>query len=203
MRRSIKSLCLLAEPRSLPTVLGLRISSIAVGLSVSLGALISATADELPMLSIKEAQAELSRSNIHQPFRTAGVVVFFNVERTSLSIQDFSGGMWIGLRGNALLPQVKLGQHVEVSGNILMGAFAPDFSATTLRITGEPGWPEPIPVTGSELLSGAYDCRFVEVTGIVRTVLPWGPEDQKSAIIHLDTKGVRVRIITPTAGLGN
>lgn len=62
---------------------------------------------------------------------------------------------------------------------------------------GEPGLPEPAKVSGSELLSGSYDCRYIELSGIVRAVHPWSRLGRDHAIMHLDANGTRIFVLTP------
>ena len=128
--------------------------------------------------------------------RLIGIVNFINVEGTAISIQDNTGAIWVTLPAGEI-PKTGLGQRIEVTGHFTKGRFAPDFKAEALRIIDEPGLPKAVRVTGSALFSGKYDCRFVEVYGIVRAVLPWPNAKDTAAMVHLDVEGVRVRILTP------
>jgi signal transduction histidine kinase len=96
---------------------------------------------------------------------------------------------------------LKLGQQVEVEGYLQKGKFAPDFVVQKLDVIGEPGLPEPESVTGSELLSGSYDCRFIKLSGIVRAVHPWSRLGRDHAIMHLNAKGTRILVLTPSEQL--
>jgi signal transduction histidine kinase len=51
------------------------------------------------------------------------------------------------------------------------------------------------------LLSGSYDCRFIKLSGIVRAVHPWSRLGRDHAIMHLNAKGTRILVLTPSEQL--
>ena len=129
-------------------------------------------AEELPFKSVHELRALPNDENLHLEARTSGVINHISNNQTEIAIQDGNSALWSLMHVNRAR-DLKLGQQVTIGGYLQKGKFAPDFVVKTLDVTGEPGLPEPENVTGSELLNGAYDCRFVKLTGIVRAIVPW------------------------------
>ena len=160
------------------------------------GIMLGAAAAEPPQIAISRVRAIPNSADESLAARLIGIVNFINVEGTAISIQDNTGAIWVTLPAGEI-PKTGLGQRIEVTGHFTKGRFAPDFKAEALRIIDEPGLPKAVRVTGSALFSGEYDCRFVEVYGIVRAVLPWPNAKDTAAMVHLDVEGVRVRILTP------
>lgn len=153
-------------------------------------------AEELPFKSVHELRALPNDENLHLEARTSGVINHISNNQTEIAIQDGNSALWSLMHVNRAR-DLKLGQKVNIGGYLQKGKFAPDFVIKTLDVTGEPGLPEPENVTGSELLNGAYDCRFVKLTGIVRAIVPWSGLGNTHAIMHLDAMGTRVLVLTP------
>lgn len=148
-------------------------------------------------MSISQLREFPNTEGLHIKARTSGVINHISDGQTEIALQDGLAAIWMPMHVNR--PRdLKLGQQVEVGGYLQKGQFAPDFVVQTLEVTGEPGLPEPEKVTGSELLSGSYDCRFVELSGIVRAVYPWSRLGRDHAIMHLDAKGTRILVLTPS-----
>ncbi len=156
-----------------------------------------ALAQVAPFLSISKLREFPNDEGLHIEARTGGIINHISDQQTEIAIQDGKAAIWLPMHVNR--PRdLKLGQKVEVGGYLQKGKFAPDFVVQTLEVIGEPGLPEPENVTGSELLSGFYDCHFVELSGIVRAVQPWSALGRDHAIMHLDAKGTRILVLTPS-----
>lgn len=155
-----------------------------------------AAAQEAPFLSISKLREFSNDEGLRVEARTSGIINHISDQQTEIAIQDGKAAIWLPMHVNR--PRdLKLGQEVEVGGYLQKGKFAPDFVVQSLEVIGEPGLPVPEIVTGSELLSGAYDCHFVELSGIVRAVQPWSALGRDHAIMHLDAKGTRILVLTP------
>lgn len=155
-----------------------------------------AVAQEAPFLSISKLREFPNEEGLHIEARTSGIINHISDQQTEIAIQDGKAAIWLPMHVNR--PRdLKLGQKVEVGGYLQKGRFAPDFVVQSLEVIGEPGLPQPENVTGSELLSGSYDCHFVELSGIVRAVQPWSALGRDHAIMHLDAKGTRILVLTP------
>jgi len=152
-------------------------------------------------MSISKLREFPNDKGLHIQARTSGIVNHISGQQTEIAIQDGKAAIWLPMHVNRTR-DLKLGQKVEVGGYLQKGKFAPDFVVQALEVIGEPGLPEPENITGSELLSGSYDCHFVELSGIVRAVQPWKSLGRDHAIMHLDAKGTRILILTPSDQLG-
>ena len=160
-----------------------------------------AVAQEAPFLSISKLREFTNEEGLHIEARTSGIINHISDQQTEIAIQDGKSAIWLPMHVNR--PRdLKLGQKVEVGGYLQKGRFAPDFVVQALEVIGEPGLPEPENVTGSELLSGSFDCHFVELSGIVRAVQPWSALGRDHAIMQLDAKGTRILVLTPSAQAG-
>ncbi len=152
-------------------------------------------------MSISKLREFPNEEGLRLEARTSGIINHISDQQTEIAIQDGKAAIWLPMHVNR--PRdLKLGQKVEVNGYLQKGRFAPDFVVQSLEVIGEPGLPEPENVTGSELLSGSYDCHFVELSGIVRAVQPWTSLGRDHAIMHLDAKGTRILVLTPSDQLG-
>ena len=153
-------------------------------------------AQEAPFMSISKLREFPNEEGLRIEARTSGIINHISDQQTEIAIQDGKAAIWLPMHVNR--PRdLKLGQKVEVGGYLQKGKFAPDFVVQSLVVIGEPGLPEPENVSGSELLSGSYDCHFVELSGIVRAVQPWSALGRDHAIMHLDAKGTRILVLTP------
>ena len=157
-------------------------------------------ASESLFISISKLREFPNIDKLRVEARTSGVINHISEGQTEIAIQDGKFAIWMPMHVNR--PRdLKLGQQVEVEGYLQKGKFAPDFVVQKLDVIGEPGLPEPESVTGSELLSGSYDCRFIKLSGIVRAVHPWSRLGRDHAIMHLNAKGTRILVLTPSEQL--
>ena len=148
-------------------------------------------------MSISQLREFPNEEGLRIEARTSGIINHISDGQTEIALQDGSAAIWMPMHVNR--PRdLRLGQKVEVGGYLQKGQFAPDFIVQSLEVIGEPGLPEPARVSGSELLSGSYDCRYVELSGIVRAVQPWSRMGRDHAIMHLDANGTRIFVLTPS-----
>jgi len=152
------------------------------------------SAEAVRRLSGSEAEARL-------PVRLRGVVTFFDETLFSRFIQDETAGIY--LRDSTNTPALRPGQWVEVVGAASSGEYAPIVEPERVQVLGEAQLPSARAVTFDELASGKEDSQFVEVVGIVRSVV----FDQASQhyAIALATGGGRLTVYArnlPVAGMG-
>ncbi len=91
-------------------------------------------------------------------------------------IQDETEGIYAQAPANLLVGIVR-GDRLEVEGVTDPGGFAPYVVTQALRRIGRGPIPAPAHVTLDELNAGQMDAKWVEFTGIVRTVEPKAPSD--------------------------
>lgn len=97
-------------------------------------------------------------------------------EGIAFVIQDATDGIYV--QGPAdLVAGLKRGDLLEVQGVTDPGGFAPYVVAHTLRRIGSGEIPEPLQVSLDELNAGQLDAKWIEISGIVRSVEPKAPTD--------------------------
>ncbi len=94
---------------------------------------------------------------------------FILSETYAFSIQDETDGIFIFSDAENLL-SFKRGDLVEVIGVTNPGDYAPCVSATEIRLIGKTTPPSPIETRIAELYTGQMDAKWVEISGIVRSV---------------------------------
>jgi signal transduction histidine kinase len=142
---------------------------------LSLGLLLSAhgavpEASDTRIADIKAMTKEEAASPVH--VRVRGAVI--QAETDSFVIHDGSEGLFVEAKLGAVPP---FGREVIVEGTTDPGLFAPVIRAE--RIT-ELGWREVAPRVIQqieELETGALDCQWVEVEGLLRSAQPASPEE--------------------------
>ncbi len=97
-------------------------------------------------------------------------------EGIAFVIQDETEGIYV--QGPAdLVKGLGRGDLLEIEGVSDPGGFAPYVVANKLRKIGRGQIPEPIQVTLDELATGQMDARWIEISGIVRSLEPKAPSD--------------------------
>ena len=79
---------------------------------------------------------------------------------------------------------LKAGDVVEIEGHTIHGGFAPDVRPTHLRKLGQGPMPAARSLAFSEMLTGRYDCDFVEVEGVVQRA--WLAGTERSKVMYAD-----------------
>jgi signal transduction histidine kinase len=151
----------------------------------------------LPTMTVLEARST-PREQARQKVRATlgGVLVHRDPQDLTLVLQDATDAIWIPARSAQGVNQTRIGQRVLIEGMVSDGNYAPTFIAERIHLLGSTGLPAPKQTEASLLLAGADDCHFVEVSGIVRAVLPWPAAKSSRAMIHLDVAGTRIRVLT-------
>lgn len=90
-----------------------------------------------------------------------GVVV---LTTPRLYVQDSTGGAYVENPHGHLL---KLGDEVEVSGDVHSGEFSPTLENATVRVLWERTPLPPLSVTAAQASTGRYDATFVEMQGLL------------------------------------
>ncbi|HEY0947671.1 MAG TPA: sensor histidine kinase [Opitutaceae bacterium] len=159
------------KPRPRPLLLA------AVALSVS--GLSATTSLERPVLSTAAQVRALTATEARRalPVRLRGVFMGdADPAGIAFVMQDETEGIYV--QGPAeLVAGLGRGDLLEIEGMTDPGGFAPYVVAHALRRLGRGEIPEPIPATLDELNSGQMDAKWVEFSGIVRSVEPKAPTD--------------------------
>ncbi|HEX8312885.1 MAG TPA: sensor histidine kinase [Chthoniobacteraceae bacterium] len=146
--------------RILPQLLGLLL------------ALCPAAADEGAPITTAAAVRALSNAEAARglPVRVQGVITYVLSEENAV-VQDSTSGIWLWFKEKTV---VIPGQQVVITGVTAPGNFAPGITDAQVKALGTAPLPEPRQVTSEALLTGDFDCTWVELTGPVRRFLKNG-----------------------------
>jgi hypothetical protein len=147
----------------------------------------------LPLATIKDVRELQPReARRGHPVKLRAVVTYWMTPRNFVFIQDATAGIFMVNTGTPVEP----GQLVDVAGETGPGDFAPIIDKGRAEIVGRGRMPEPIRVAAAELFTGRYDSQWVEVEGIVQSVL----RDEANAALYIVSGTHRFRIIVPDLG---
>jgi signal transduction histidine kinase len=145
----------------------------------------------LPLLTRIEDIRSLSQDSSALGYRvriTATVTHFDELARTTLVVHD-------GALGQFVLPpavpatvgvwaDLKAGDLVEIEGRTVRGGFAPNVVPDKVRRLGHGPLPPPRTIAYSAMLTGRYDCDYVDVVGVVQRA--WLSADPQSRVMFAD-----------------
>jgi diguanylate cyclase (GGDEF)-like protein/PAS domain S-box-containing protein len=95
------------------------------------------------------------------------VVTYYDTVAPNLFVQDSTGGIWVDLRGSKLTPP-RQGQRLDLRGTAQLG-FSPYIAQPTWRFEGTSPPPSPISLTYQQIITGAWDARWLQIDGVVRS----------------------------------
>jgi len=148
---------------------GLLLSARRLGAEASIPAVLT-TATQVRALSEEQARGAV-------PVRLHGVFMGeADPEGIAFVIQDGTEGIYV--QGPAeQVAGLARGDLVEVEGVTDPGGFAPYVVAHAVRKLGRGQIPEPVRVSLEDLNTGQMDAKWVEISGIVRSLEPKAPGD--------------------------
>ncbi|HXN49137.1 MAG TPA: ATP-binding protein, partial [Bryobacteraceae bacterium] len=103
------------------------------------------------------------------PVRLRATVTYYDPYWQTLFVEDGTAGIYVDLRGKPAL-ELRPGQRVQVDGLSTAGDFAPSVRDARIAVLGPGSMPAPDAPGIDGLLSGHYDSRWVEVSGVVEAV---------------------------------
>jgi len=107
------------------------------------------------------------------PVRLEGTVTYLDEDWPSgLIVHDGTAGQFVlyaqpYLSAHPRLP-LHAGDRIEVEGHTVRGGFAPNVLPSLVRRLGPGRLPEPRRLPYTQLVTGRYDCEYVEIAGIGR-----------------------------------
>jgi signal transduction histidine kinase len=151
------------------------------------------SAADLPVLSaIKDIRA-LSQTDGERgyPVHIRATVTHFdeNLE-TTLIVHDGDLGQFIQPPPEAKIATVgdwktlKAGDLVEIEGYTIHGGFAPDVMPTRIRKIGRGPMPVAKSIAFSQMLTGRYDCDYIDVAGVIQRA--WAAGTERSRVMYAD-----------------
>ena len=100
--------------------------------------------------------------------------------RQGLILHDGESGQWLERprqpEGLLVWKGLELTDRVQIEGYTIRGGFAPNVRAEKVRKLGRGSLPPAKEVSYSALLTGRYDCDFVEITGVVQRAFLSDPQ---------------------------
>jgi signal transduction histidine kinase len=132
------------------------------------------------------------------PATLRGVVVDESEPREhAVILADQTASLYLVAATNLFAPYHRT-DLLEIRGVTSQGAYAPCVLATEVKKLGNAPVPAARPVTYQQLLTGALDAQFVEITGVVRECWPAAPGDHTWRIVLAANGGaIPVRILLP------
>ena len=149
------------------------------------------SASALPLLTRIEDIRALSQDDGARgyPVRIRGTVTHFDeIARATLFVHD-------GAFGQFVLPpskpdsvgawvELKAGDLVEIEGRTVRGGFAPNVEPSRVRKLGRGLMPPGRSIAYSAMLTGRYDCDYVETVGVIQRA--WLSSDPNSHVMFAD-----------------
>ncbi|MGH7952405.1 MAG: sensor histidine kinase [Limisphaerales bacterium] len=132
------------------------------------------------------------------PVRLRGVVVDDSDPRQrALILADQSASIYL-LAATNLFASYHRRDLLEIKGVTSQGQFAPCVLATEARKLGVAALPAARPATYQQLITGALDAQYVQITGVVRQCWPAQPgSDTWRIVLAADGGTIPVRIPVP------
>ena len=132
---------------------------------------------ELPILTAARVVHSLTAEEAARayPVHLQAVVTYYDpyidARHGALFVQDETGAVFVSLPKTPILP-LRAGMVVDVAGVSGPGDFASVIEGSAIRTIGKSHLPENAPhVSLSHLLTGTEDGQWVEVEGLVRSVV--------------------------------
>jgi signal transduction histidine kinase len=145
----------------------------------------------LPHLTRIEDIRALSQdgSALEYPVRIRGIVTHFDeIARTTLVVHDGTSGQFVLPPANPLHAgdwnTLKAGDYVEIEGHTVRGGFAPNVVPDRVWKLGRAPMPSGRAIAYSAMLTGRYDCDYVEIIGVVQRA--WLSSDPASRVMFAD-----------------
>ena len=125
----------------------------------------------LPVLTRAEQIRNLTpdQAGFGYPVRLRAVITYCDLSQSDLFVEDATGSIYVD--PSELKAVLHAGQYVEVEGTSSPGDFSSEVTKPRITILGEAPIPRPQKITAEGLMSGNHDTRWVEVEGVVRSVI--------------------------------
>lgn len=145
--------------------------------SLAAGACLPGSATEPEVVTIRDVLTLPAAAQADgAPVRVRGIVTWTVPGRTTFTIQDDTGAIWINCfhddvvtrRWLSMQPAVAVGTEVAVTGLLDPGGYAPHVRATTIEMLGRQKSPPVRPVHLERLFSGADNAQRLAIEGIVQ-----------------------------------
>ena len=157
----------------------LAVAAILFAAPVAKGQVLPKVPSQLPTLTSVRAVHSLSAAEAKRalPVRLRAIVTYYDPfidhRHAAMFIDDSTAGIFVNvpLGAAAASEQPRMGSEVEVTGVSAPGDFAAVVAEPHIRILKRVAqFPHAEPVSLTQMLSGAKDCRWVEIEGTIQSV---------------------------------
>jgi diguanylate cyclase (GGDEF)-like protein len=128
---------------------------------------------QVPLRAITSAMAvrhlPAEEAKKEYPVRIRGAVTYVNALSGELFVQDDSAGIFVFIRDSKSNTALVQGQVVQISGVTAPGDFSSSITKATIEVLGRSEMPKPLRMPFDHLLTGAEDCQWGELEGVVRS----------------------------------
>jgi signal transduction histidine kinase len=154
----------------------------------------------LPLLESVQAVRRLTKAEagLGYPVQLEAVVTFSDPYLRFLYVQDSSGGLFVSPAGRRTRAQS--GQHVLVRGITAAGVAAPTVRRATFDVLGDVALPAPVRVGMDALLTGQFDCRWVELQGVVQSAME---KDRRCWLQVMTAQGEATALLGPALNMSD
>jgi PAS domain S-box-containing protein len=168
-------------------------------------------ADTLPTLTTSRAVHSMTNGEAARGYPVhlrEACVLYYNPDIGNLFINDSSGSVYVDMRGRQR-PSLRAGDLLEITGVSGAGGFAPIVRQPAIRLTGHKLLPPAPRVSLDYLLTGMADTVWVEVQGIVRSIVEsdhltayadQGASGKGNILVTIATGAGRLDVITVESG---
>jgi PAS domain S-box-containing protein len=165
----------------------------------------------LPVLSTARAVHGMTQEEAARKYPVHlhnACVLYYNPDIGNLFISDASGSVYVAMRGQPRL-SLRAGDLLDISGVSDAGGFAPLVRQPVIQLVGHQPLPPAPRVSLDHLLTGLADTVWVEVTGIVRSVVESdhltayadeGASGKGNILVTIATGAGRLDVITVESG---
>ncbi|MBZ5592452.1 MAG: response regulator [Acidobacteriia bacterium] len=153
-------------------------------------------AASLPVLTRIQQLKRLTpeQARLGYPARMRAVVTYSDYRHGDLFVQDGTRAIYISPPRE---PALRPGQYVEVEGFTKATDVAVDVIQARIRVLSDRRLPAPVRLSAEELISGAYDCRRIEVDGVVRTATAY----EGGLMLNITTGAVQFKAYIPATSI--
>jgi two-component system sensor histidine kinase/response regulator len=128
---------------------------------------------KLPVLTnaLQVRRLSVEQAKCRFPVQLHGVVTYYDPSWNMLFFQDSTAGLFVATRREKLPASLRSGQLIELGGVAAPGDFAPVVVDPSVKILGHSEYPPAHERSFGEMITGKYDCHWVEVIGIIHSAI--------------------------------
>ena len=163
----------------------------ALSLTTIFLALSSISGQQLPLTTVAQIrQLSPQQAEQGQSVSISGVVTYYDGPGHSLFVDDGTGAIFVY---DPPLTGMRQGDLVEVTGKTTQSYLA-DIVHSRVKVLGHHPLPKPKSVVFTQLISGAVDCNYVTLTGVIRSASMQPSGEEPFLMLEMLTDGGYVTV---------